>query len=80
MIEAKSERLRWVGHVIERKEDATIKQTFNENQVVRKSLGRPKKPCKDQVKLYTSNTRLREAEYRKNWRRPIDEAKYHLEY
>ncbi|XP_054285599.1 uncharacterized protein LOC129002085 [Macrosteles quadrilineatus] len=80
--EVKSRRLRWVGHILRRKEESLLKIALRGNPRGRRPIGRPKARWWGQVRKDLERMRLVEEDAwdRDYWRQRVGEAKYQLGY
>ncbi|XP_054287687.1 uncharacterized protein LOC129003421 [Macrosteles quadrilineatus] len=80
--EVKSRRLRWVGHILRRKEESLLKTALRGNPRGRRPIGRPKARWWGQVRKDLERMRLVEEDAwdRDYWRQRVGEAKYQLGY
>ena len=74
--ELKSRRLRWVGHIL-RKKDDSIANLWNSTIEEKRPAGRPRSRWKDQVMKVVGRIKkdISLANNRKEWRKLVDQAK-----
>lgn len=80
--EVRSARLRWIGHIIRRDDNANIKHVWGNKPEGSRPRGRPKKRWWDEVRadMRKASVTEEDATDRTGWRQKCGEAKYRLGY